>query len=339
MKKIVLGLSGGVDSAVCGKMLHEQGYEVTGVYLDNGCGDVSAAREVAANLGIAFRAVDMRAEIHANVIEPFVAGYLRGETPIPCILCNPAVKFKLLLAVADEIGAQCVATGHYAVIKERANGEFCMYKSKNENDQSYMLYRVPQEWLGRIKFPLGELPSKTQTRQMAAVSGIDIANKPDSMEICFIPNGDYAKFIEENAHIKPLEGDFVDEDGNVLGRHKGIHCYTVGQRRGLGISAETRIFVQKIDVENNRVVVSKSDPHCEEIFVHSLCKTASGFGDSAFEADVKIRHSNRQEHAIVQYLENNRAKIAFAKPARAPSKGQSAVFYQDDMVIGGGFIE
>lgn len=337
-KKIILGLSGGVDSAVCAKILKDEGYEVVGVYLDNGCGSPNDAQTVAKNLEIEFHVVDMKDQIEKSVIEPFVQGYLHGQTPIPCILCNPAVKFKLLLETADKHGAAFVATGHYAKIVQENSGEFSLYSSDSANDQSYMLYRVPNEWLSRIKFPLAELKAKTDTRELAHEGKIEIADKPDSMEICFVADGNYQAFIENRAP-KPPEGNFVDENGNILGRHKGIHYYTVGQRRGLGISAPTRLFVKEIDVEKNEVVISQNDPHCEKIYINSLCKQAQGFDAAPFECDVKIRHSRRSDRATVVFLPENRAEISFKEPARAPSAGQSAVFYINGRVIGGGFIE
>ncbi len=339
MEKVVLGLSGGVDSAVAARRLQQQGFEVFGVYLDAGCQSSEDAVRAARELEIPLEIVPIGAMLEKEVIGPFVQGYLSGKTPIPCILCNPAVKFKVLFGRAEKLGAAYVATGHYAQVKPVGGGITGLFQSPSSNDQSYMLYRLPQEWLSRMILPLGGVNQKEETRHQAADSGLSVAEKPDSMEICFIPDGDYASFIEKHCAAVPPAGDFVDENGKVLGRHLGIHHYTVGQRRGLGVSAASRLFVKAIDVEHNRVVLSDEDPYAEEIFIHSVCATAPEFGAEPFEADVKIRHSRRTDRAVVEYLAGGRAKITFLKPARAPSPGQSAVFYREGRVIGGGYIE
>ena len=338
MEKVVLGLSGGVDSALCARLLLEQGHEVVGVYLETGGQGAQDARQAARELGIQLEVVDIRPALEQEVIAPFVQGYLQGITPIPCILCNPAVKFRFLMEAAEKLGCQLVATGHYAITRPLENGLTGLFASPAPNDQSYMLYRLPEPWLRRIRFPLGQLPDKGSTRQQARQAGLSVAQKPDSMEICFIPQGDYAAFIEERGGPVPPPGDFVDEEGHVLGRHKGIHHYTVGQRRGLGVSAASRLFVKTIDPAKNQVVLTDKDPMARQITVHSLCKTAPDVGDQPFEADVKIRHSRRTDRALVTYLPGEMARIEFLQPARAPSPGQSAVFYQNGRVLGDGFI-
>ena len=198
---------------------------------------------------------------------------------------------------------------------------------------------LTQEQLAHIRFPLGEL-SKSEVRRIAEAQGFCNSEKPDSQDICFIPDGDYARFISAHAGPKtPPPGEFVDEAGRVLGRHQGIHHYTVGQRRGLGVSAASRLFVKEIDPVHNRVVLSDQWPQASTIFVHSLCKTVPDWGDSPLEAEVKIRHSRRQDPAQISLLPGGRAKIQFAQPVRAPSPGQSAVFYRGGQVMGGGYIE
>lgn len=341
MEKIVLGLSGGVDSALCARLLARQGWDVRGLYLDTGgSAGLADARRAAAELGVPLEVADIRRELYQQVVQPFVEGYLQGVTPIPCVLCNPAVKFRFLLEYADSIGAFRAATGHYAQIRQAPGGYAGLFASPAPNDQSYMLYRLSQAQLSRLSFPLGELTDKDDTRALARQYGLSAAQKPDSMEICFIPDGDYARFICGQAGQKtPPPGDFVDEQGHVLGRHKGIHCYTVGQRRGLGVPAASRLFVREIDPVQNRVILSDQWPQASTVFVHSLCRTAPDFGDSPFEAEVKIRHSRRRDRARVSYLTGDRAKIEFAQPVRAPSPGQSAVFYRGDQVVGGGYLE
>ncbi len=342
MSKIVLGLSGGVDSALCARLLLDQGWQVYGLYLDAGVdgSGQKEARRAAAELGVPLEVADIRQHLYQQVVQPFVQGYLQGITPIPCVMCNPAVKFRFLLDYADQIGASHVATGHYARLRQMEAGYTGLFASPAPNDQSYMLYRLSQQQLSRLVFPLGKLAGKEYTRALALQNRLSAAQKPDSMEICFIPDGDYAKFICQQAGQKtPPPGDFVDEAGCVLGRHLGIHHYTVGQRRGLGISAASRLFVKAIDPATNRVVLSDQWPQASTVFVHSLCRTAPDYGDTPFEAAVKIRHSRRQDPAQVTYLPGGRAKIQFASPVRAPSPGQSAVFYRDGQVIGGGYLE
>ena len=338
MEKIVLGLSGGVDSALSAYLLKAQGYEVMGVYLENGSNAADDAKRVADDMGIDFMCVDIMAQLREKVIEPFIKGYLEAKTPIPCIACNPAVKFKVLFDVADEIGAKYVATGHYARITEGENGEKLLTKASSKNDQSYMLYRLPKDYIERLILPLGEYENKDAVRADAEKYGIHIAKKADSMEICFIPDDDHAKYIEDNGFTPPA-GDFVDENGKVLGKHLGIHRYTVGQRRGLGIAAAARLFVTKIDAEKNQVILSFEDLHKHEIEVsapHIIYNKYLDMGE--FDCKCKIRHSKTEYDAHVVKTENG-FKVFFPEAARAPSPGQSAVFYDGEYVIGGGYIE
>lgn len=340
MEKVVLGLSGGVDSALCARLLLEKGHPVTGVYLDTGNGGVEEAHKAALELGIPFCSVDVREQLEEKVIAPFMEGYRQGITPIPCIFCNPAVKFHVLWQKAQELGASYVATGHYAVTRRLENGVTGLYMSPSPNDQSYMLYRLPPELLDHVLFPLGELCSKEDTRTLARKAGLSAANKPDSMEICFIPDNDYAAFIESRG-VCPPPGDFVDEQGRVLGRHKGIHHYTVGQRRGLGIAAEGRLYVTRIDPQSNRVVLALTDPYRAQITLGELYMTAPEYGAlSAFEADVMVRHGKKIYPARVVRTGETTARVDFHEPARAPSPGQSAVFFgPDGRVLGGGIIQ
>ena len=252
-EKVVLGLSGGVDSAVAARLLVEAGYTVYGHWLDIGLGGREAAAEVAESLGIPFSAGDIRQELETEVMAPFQRDYLAGRTPLPCARCNPTVKFPALFRRAEEVGAQFVATGHYARIRQTEHGP-ALCRGAHTNDQAYMLARLPGQWLGRLLFPIGGY-EKTQVRELARGYGIPVADKPDSMEICFIPQGDYAAWLDQRGQVPP-PGDFVDRDGNVLGRHLGIHHYTIGQRRGLGIPAAHRLFVSAIRPEENQVVLS-----------------------------------------------------------------------------------
>ncbi|NLH02334.1 MAG: tRNA 2-thiouridine(34) synthase MnmA [Clostridiales bacterium] len=328
--KVVLGLSGGVDSSVAAKLLQSQGFEVFGLFLNigNEC-TLSDALSAAGTLGIALKIADISEELENKVCRPFTEAYLRGETPNPCILCNPLVKFKTLLEFADTIGAKYISTGHYAKV---CNGK--LFKGRPENDQSYMLSRLSREQVSRLILPLGEY-SKKEVRKLAENFELPVANKPASMEICFIPNKDYGTYIESRGQILP-EGNFVDSDGKILGRHRGIHRYTVGQRRGLGIAAGKRVFVSQIRPDTNEVVLSEG----EDLMISRISVREVNWlvpQNEGFSADVRVRHSRESAPAYVEPKGEN-AEIYFEKPVRAPTKGQTAAFYIGDEVIGGGFI-
>ena len=338
MKKVVLGLSGGVDSAVCAYLLKEKGYDVTGVFLDIGLTPPDDAAEVAEKCGIKFAVVDIRKELDEKVCTPFCEAYLDGRTPNPCILCNPAVKFKNLFAAADRIGADFVSTGHYARIGEK-NGKACLLTAVSEKDQSYMLYRLPKEWLSRLLWPLGDFLSKEEVRQKAREFAISIAEKDDSMEICFIPDKDYSAFVEKRG-ICPPEGDFVDETGKVLGKHRGIHHYTIGMRRHLGIAVGERIYVKSIDRANNQVVLASGDEvYVSQIEVSDVNLLTATPITLPYPCRAKVRYSRQTYPCVITKLENSKLTAQFDPPVRAPAPGQSAVFYDGELVLGGGFIK
>ena len=328
--KVVLGLSGGVDSAVAARLLQQRGFEVHGLYLDIAGEDSREdAKSVAEKLGVSIKIADIGEELEAKVCRPFVEAYLRGETPNPCILCNPNVKFKTLIEYADNIGADYVSTGHYA---RAIDGH--LYKGKPENDQSYMLSRLRKEQVERLVLPLGEY-NKDEVRLLAERFDLPVAHKPASMEICFIPDKDYGAYIEKRG-IVPPEGNYVDDNGKILGRHKGIHRYTIGQRRGLNISAGKRIFVSAIRPDTNEVVLSDGD----ELFTTSISARDVNWlvpQASSFKADVRVRHSKVSTLAEIKPNESG-AEISFVEPVRAPTKGQTAVFYIGDEHNGSGFI-
>ena len=331
MKKVVLGLSGGVDSAVSAMLLQKDGYEVRGLYMDIGTPNgAQEAQAVADSLNIPLLILDIREELEKNVCAPFVAAYLRGETPNPCIMCNPAVKFQALCDYGDKIGAESVATGHYA---RAENGR--LLKGMPSNDQSYMLCRVTREQLSRLILPLGGF-EKTAVRHMAAEMGMEVADKPDSMEICFVPKGDYAAFIESRGDYPPA-GNFVSESGEILGRHKGIHHYTIGQRRGLGIALGQRMFVSELRPGTNEVVLSEGDG----LYVTELHAADVNWQQPAAAADfrctVRVRHS-KAETAATAVPEGTGVHIIFDDPVRAPTPGQSAVMYDGAVLLGGGYI-
>lgn len=328
--KVVLGLSGGVDSAVAARLLQQSGFEVFGLYLDI-AGEASRedAKSVAEKLGVSITIADIGAELEEKVCRPFVESYLRGETPNPCILCNPNVKFNTLIEYADSIGAEYISTGHYA---RAIDGH--LLKGKPENDQSYMLSRLKKEQVARLVLPLGDY-NKEEVRLLAESFNLPVAHKPASMEICFIPDQDYGAYIEKRGIIPP-EGNYVDENGKILGRHKGIHRYTIGQRRGLNISAGKRIFVSAIRPDTNEVVLSDGD----ELFTTNISVRDVNWlvpQASIFKADVRVRHSKVSTAAEVT-PNGDAAEVRFVEPVRAPTKGQTAVFYNGDEVIGGGFI-
>ena len=336
-KKVVLGLSGGVDSAVAAQRLLGQGYEVHGLYLDIGLGGEQSARDNAAKLGIPLTVRSIQQELEEHVCAPFAADYLSGRTPIPCARCNRAVKFPALISFAREIGANWVATGHYARIGTGCDGGPILLRGNSANDQSYMLSRLTRDMLSHVLFPLGDGP-KEQTRQEAEAGQLPAADRPDSMEICFIPDDDYAAWLDARGGTPP-PGNFVDANGNVLGTHKGFHHYTIGQRRGLGVSSTGRLFVTEIRPHTNEVVLSHGEGlHAFMVHTDSLNWLGEHPLSAPMEVDVRLRHSRRSDPATIIPLGGGRVDIHMKHPARAPTPGQLAVFYQGDQVLGSGWI-
>ena len=330
MSKVVLGFSGGVDSAVSAELLKKQGFQVYGLYMDN---TDEAARlsavTAAEQRGIDLKVLDVKAQLEERVCRPFTEAYLRGETPNPCILCNPALKFKSLMEYADAVGAAFVATGHYA---RAAGGR--IYKGRPANDQSYMLCRLTRQQAERALFPLGDY-EKAQVRQLAEELGLPAAHKPDSMEICFIPDKDYIGWLSRRAAMPP-EGDFVFH-GQVVGRHEGIHRYTVGQRRP-GLMDGRKVYISRIDPVSNRIELAL----WEELFQTEV--TARDFNwlieppRSPICASVRVRHTKWENPPCSAVVEGDRVRIRCVEPVRAPAAGQSAVLYDGDQLLGGGFI-
>ena len=336
-KKVVLGLSGGVDSAVAAQRLLGQGYEVHGLYLDIGLGGEQSARDNAAKLGIPLTVRSIQQELEEHVCAPFAADYLSGRTPIPCAVCNRAVKFPALISFAREIGANWVATGHYARIGTGCDGVPILLRGNSANDQSYMLSRLTRDMLSHVLFPLGDGP-KEQTRQEAEAGQLPAADRPDSMEICFIPDDDYAAWLDARGGTPP-PGNFVDANGNVLGTHKGFHHYTIGQRRGLGVSSTGRLFVTEIRPHTNEVVLSHGEGlHAFMVHTDSLNWLGEHPLSAPMEVEVRLRHSRRSDPATIIPLGGGRVDIHMKHPARAPTPGQLAVFYQGDQVLGSGWI-
>ena len=330
MSKVVLGFSGGVDSAVSAELLKKQGFQVYGLYLDNTDEAARLAAVTAAEQrGIELKVLDVKAQLEERVCRPFTEAYLRGETPNPCILCNPTLKFKSLMDYADAVGAAFVATGHYA---RAAGGR--IYKGRPANDQSYMLCRLTRQQAERALFPLGDY-EKAQVRQLAEELGLPAAHKPDSMEICFIPDKDYIGWLSRRAAMPP-EGDFVFH-GQVVGRHEGIHRYTVGQRRP-GLMDGRKVYISRIDPVSNRIELAL----WEELFQTEV--TARDFNwlieppRSPICASVRVRHTKWENPPCSAAVEGDRVRIRCVEPVRAPAAGQSAVLYDGEQLLGGGFI-
>ena len=335
--KLILGLSGGVDSAVSAALLREN-YDVSCVFLDIGLGGGEAAAALADSLSLPFRTVDIRDRLEHFVCADFQREYLAGRTPLPCARCNPLVKFPSLIEAAEAEGAQYVATGHYARVTAGPDGRTLLRKGMPANDQSYMLARLTQTVLHRVVFPLGGY-EKTQVRALAEELGLSVAKKPDSMEICFIPDGDYAAWLDGRGETPP-PGDFIDKDGKVLGRHKGYHHYTIGQGRGLGVSGPHRYYVSAIDPARNTVTLSDgSDLMAREV----LCARPNWIAvDGLAEplaVTVRLRHSRTETPATILPLAGEQVEVRLEEPARAPTPGQLAVFYDGDVVVGSAWIE
>lgn len=329
--KIVVGFSGGVDSSVSASLLMDLGYEVHGVYLNTGAGEAELARAAATAMGIGFEVIEAHDALEASVCRPFAESYLRGETPNPCVLCNPTVKFRLLCEAADKIGAEHVATGHYARVENGA-----LYMGKPSNDQSYMLCRILPEQLSRLVLPLGSF-EKREVRAMADSLGLASAKKPDSMEICFIPDGDHAAWIERRGDA-PGPGNLI-YNGKVVATHGGIHRYTLGQRRGLGFAAGRRIYVSEIRPGTNEVVLTDGDG----LFAKSLkardMRWLSRIPEGEFPCSVRVRHSRTTYPAIAHACADGGLELTFPEPVRAPTPGQAAALYDGEQVLGGGMIE
>lgn len=336
--KILVALSGGVDSSVCVQILKEQGFAVEGLVIEFSPAHKAAAEsaEVAAKqLGIKLHKVQCYDLFEKCVIAPFCAEYADGKTPNPCVVCNPNVKFKILCDKADELGIEFVATGHYARVDTDENGVYHIQCAVSEaRDQSYMLYRLPQNILKRLSLPVGEF-EKPDIRQMAADLNLSCADAPDSQEICFIPDGNYPEYIE-NRGVKSKPGNFIAPDGKVIGPHKGVLHYTVGQRRGLNIALGKPVFVKSI-LENGDIKLAFGGDEYYKGFYVTDVFTCDGKALCG-EYTVKIRSAAKPVPCTVANDENG-IYVSFEQPVRAPAPGQSAVFYRGDLVMGGGYID
>ena len=365
--KIAVAMSGGVDSSAAAAILKEQGHDLVGFTMqlwnqrrginvdENGeplpsrcCSldDVYDARRVAEELGFPFYVLNLEKEFERDVVQPFVNSYLNGETPIPCVACNSRLKFASLDKLALSLGCEKVATGHYARVEfDRATNRYRLLRGRDpQKDQSYFLWELTQDQLSRALFPLGEL-SKSDARQAARDNQLAVAEKKESQEICFVPDGDYAGFIDRYLEAEsqtdrlPGQGQIVTSDGTVLGQHTGIHRYTIGQRRGIGLAHSRPLYVLNVDAVNDRVVVGYDSELLSDEF------TAAGVNWIAFadpgapvRAEVRVRYRHNAAPATITPLSNNRAQVTFDQPQRAITPGQATVFYRGEDVLGGGWI-
>ena len=345
-------MSGGVDSAVAALLLKQAGYDVVGVTLrtwagtegqESRCCEIDDARQTARTIGIPYHAFNCLSEFETKVVTPFVQDYLHGMTPNPCVICNREIKWERLLYHADVLQADYVATGHYASIVKLENGRYTVRKASHTGkDQTYMLYRLTQEQLSRTLMPLGDY-SKSEVRKIAEEAGIRVASKPDSQEICFVSDENYADFIREHEDgAVPGEGNYVDESGNILGRHKGIIHYTVGQRKGLGVAFGHPVYIKEIRADSNEIVLGGYEQTwcrgivCRDLNYMGIPEPEAG---GSFRCQVKVRYRHSGQYALLEKLDNEQVRVSFDEPVRFAAPGQSAVFYdENDCLLGGGII-
>ena len=347
--KVLIAMSGGVDSSAAAHLILSQGYDAIGgtMRLTDGLplnnfndSDIVAARQTCQKLGIEHIVLDLREEFKKHVVDNFISTYLNGETPNPCIVCNKNIKFGEMLKAADSLNCDKIATGHYVRIERSPDGRYLIKQALDPaKDQSYMLWTLSQEQLSRVIFPLGNL-KKSEVRELAASLSFDNAYKKDSQDVCFIPGGDYSKFIELYTGKKSSVGNYIDMNGNILGKHKGIINYTIGQRKGLGIALGQPMFVHSKSVKDNTVTLCTN----EELFGKTIIATDINLiSTDKINAPIKVlakaRYGQKAAPAIVEQIDENTARIEFEEPIRAISAGQSVVFYDGDVLVGGGIIK
>ena len=348
MKKVLLGMSGGVDSSVSALLLKEKGYDVVGatmeLFVGSSCCNINTymdAKNVCNQIGIPHFTFNYKDEFKKYVIDDFINCYANCKTPNPCIECNKYMKFGIMYEKAKEMDCEYISTGHYAKTEySEEYGRWVLKKSNaGKKDQSYVLWNIPKDLIEHIVFPLGNFESKDEIRKIASENNLKVANKPDSEDICFIPDGNYKKFLENNSDIKPKEGNIVNSKGKILGKHTGLYNYTIGQRKGLGISNSVPLFVLGFNPLKNEVIVGeKEELYKKEITVSDINLLLVDEINEWMEVTVKTRYSAKEAKAKIIQDDSN-IKVVFDEPQKAITPGQSAVFYVDDIVVGGGKIE
>lgn len=346
-KRVMIGMSGGVDSSVAALLLKNEGYEVIGATLElfagSSCCNIDTyidAKNVCNQLGIPHFTFNYKDEFRKHVIDDFISCYANCKTPNPCIECNKYMKFGFMYEKAKELGCNYIATGHYAKTEySEKYGRWVLKKSKSlKKDQSYVLWNIPKELIEHVLFPLADYEEKEEIRKIARDNNLKVANKPDSEDICFVPDGNYKKFLENNSDIKPREGNIVNTEGKILGKHTGLYNYTIGQRKGLGISNPVPLFVVGFNSDKNEVIVGEEkDLYKSEIEVNEINLILIDEIKDWINVEVKTRYSSKVAKAKIKQ-EDNKIKVKFEEPQRAVTPGQSAVFYVDDIVLGGGKI-
>lgn len=347
-KRVMIGMSGGVDSSVAAFLLKNEGYEVIGATLElfagSSCCNIDTyidAKNVCNQLGIPHFTFNYKDEFREHVINDFISCYANCKTPNPCIECNKYMKFGFMYEKAKELGCNYIATGHYAKTEySEKYGRWVLKKSKSlKKDQSYVLWNIPKELIEHVLFPLADYEEKEEIRKIARDNNLKVANKPDSEDICFVPDGNYKKFLENNSDIKPKEGNIVDTKGKILGKHTGLYNYTIGQRKGLRISNPVPLFVVGFNSGKNEVIVGEEkELYKSEIEVDEINLILVDEIKDWMDVEVKTRYSSKVAKAKIKQ-EDNKIKVKFEEPQRAVTPGQSAVFYIDDIVLGGGKIQ
>lgn len=353
-KRVLLGMSGGVDSSVSAILLKQQGYEVIGITMklwegdeeeqEGSCCNLSStldAKRVCDIIGIPHYTLNFKEEFRNKVIDNFICEYANCRTPNPCIECNRYLKFGAMYEKAKELGCDYIATGHYAKIAyDNKYQKNVLKKSASiKKDQSYVLYNIPKELLDHIIFPLGDFETKDEIREIAKQNNLAVATKPDSEDICFIPDGNYKKFLEKHSDIKPKEGNIVNRRGEILGKHHGLYNYTIGQRKGLGISYKAPLFVLGFNKAKNEVIVGEeAELYRKEMKVGNINLLLMDKIEKPLDVTIKIRYSSKPAEALINQTEAGNVQVIFKEPQRGITPGQSAVFYIDDVVVGGGKI-